>query len=514
MWPHHSRTALLAAVLALAPACQEQGAAPRLQLITSACEGPRPLEGVTHLRLRVTGEGLDTPIERITPVDIRPEDIPVIPPGARRVLEVRGYTGEPSSAGSVVSVGRSVPFEMPEQGAPSAPVRVTLRRINTFVGVESSLVPGSCLDLTEPRAGHTATLLPDGRVVLAGGVRVSSEGQTETLSSVEILDPQAGTLTHLPDPGLGGAVRRAFHTASLMLDGRVALVGGESQLLGELAIPLRTAVVFDPATERVQQFDLAVARSRHAAATDITGRILVVGGVGADGLVVSNPEGVEPAAGRSFTVPTPVPRLGAAVVTLPDNQRIAVIGGSDGNELSREVLTFSFSGGTYSLSNPLVLLRQARRDAAATPFAEGQKLLVTGGYSLPGNPEDNPRPVSASELIDFQAPTPTLSAGPSIVARGDLCAVSLPGGRVLTAGGRRVASEAGFESSGVVELITPTENLTGGVLGMVPVAPGRHLHTCTTLPDGSVLVAGGLASSGQTSRLASGLYLFMPVPRD
>src|SRR5687767_13514982 len=107
MWPRLFRHVPLAAVLALAPACREQGAAPQVKLITTTCEGPRPLEGVTHLRLRVTGEGLSPPIERITPVDLRPEDVPAIPPGNNRVLEVRAHRGEPSSAGTVVSVGRS-----------------------------------------------------------------------------------------------------------------------------------------------------------------------------------------------------------------------------------------------------------------------------------------------------------------------------------------------------------------------------------------------------------------------
>jgi hypothetical protein len=513
MWRHYSRPALLTAVLALAPACQDPGYFPQLQLVTSTCEGLGPLEGVTHFRLRVTGEGLDTPIERITPVIIRPEDVPVIPPGPRRLFEVRAYSGEPSSAGSVISVGRSFPFDMPDTGAPTEPIRVTLRRVNTFIPVESSQVPGSCLDLTEPRAGHTATLLEDGRVVIAGGFRVSDEGQTETVSSIEILDPQARTLTFVGDPG-PGAARRAFHTASRMLDGRVALIGGESQPLDGPTTTLRTGAVFDPLTQRTQQFDLTAARSHHAAAIDLAGRILVVGGLGADGAVVSTAEGVEPAAGRSFAVPTPVPRVGASVVTLADNQRIAVIGGSDGVNLPREVLTFSFTGSTFALTNTTVMLRQARRDAAVAAFDDGQKLLVMGGYASPGTPDDSARPVAASELLGLKEGSPFVAVGPSVVARGDLCAASLPGGRVFTAGGRRSASEAGFASSGVVELITPTENVTGGVLGMKALEPSRYLHTCTPLPDGSVLIAGGLDASGGRSRMVAGTYIFMPVPRD
>ncbi len=257
MWLRFLRHAPLAALLAFAPACGDSGSSPQVQFITSACEGTSPLQEVTHLRLRVTGEGMD-PIVRVTPVGLRPEDIPVIPAGERRVLEIRGYTGEPTSAGRAVSVGRSLPFDMPEKGAPAEPVRVILRRIGLFVPVERAQQPGSCLDLAEPRAGHTATLLPDGRVLLAGGFNVGGDGSFETLSSVEVLDPMARTLSSMPDPGPGAAMR-AWHTAALMLDGRVALIGGEVQTpLG--ASPLRSVAVLDVATGSVQQFELAMAR--------------------------------------------------------------------------------------------------------------------------------------------------------------------------------------------------------------------------------------------------------------
>ena len=276
---------------------------------------------------------------------------------------------------------------------------------------------------------------------------------------------------------------------------------------------MNTGAVFDPATERVQQFDLSTPRTRHAAAIDLSGRILVVGGVGADGAVVSSPEGVEPAAGKTFAVPTPVPRMGASLVTLADQQRIAVIGGSDGVNLTRDVLTFAFSGNTFSLTNASVVLRQPRRDAAVAAYDDGQKLLVVGGYSSVGTPDFSSRPVAASEIIGLREGAPFVAVGPSIVARGDLCAVALQGGRMFTSGGRRIG-ENGLESSGVTELITPTEHVTGGVLGMAPVAPGRYLHTCTPLADGSVLVAGGADAGERGLRLVTGMYLFMPVPRD
>lgn len=510
MWPRFLRSALLAAVLALAPACEELGSAPQVQLVTTACLGTPPLEGVTHLRLRVTGEGLDTPIERVTPVELRPGDIPVVPPGPKRVLEIRGHMGEPTSAGRAVSVGRSLPFDMPEQGAPLAPVRVILRRIEAFIPLESAQQRGSCLELTEPRAGHTASLLPDGRVLVAGGFKVGEGGAFETLSSIEILDPMTGTLTYLPNPG-DGAARRAFHTASVMIDERVALLGGEVHSLG-VATPLRTGAVFDPLTGSTFQFNLAAARSRHAAAIDLSGRILIVGGVGEGGAVVSAPEGVEASARRSFGVPTAVPREGASVVAFMNGQRIAVIGGAEEGALAKDVLVFGFNGTTFSLMGPTVPLRHARRDAAVAPYDVG-RLLVLGGYAE-ATVVDSTRTVSSSEVLSLETDTPGVSTGPSIVDRGDLCAAALSRGRVFTAGGRRLGQAGLLASSGSVEVITPSTNVTGGVLGMSPLQPARYLHTCTSLPDGSVLVAGGLDTTGDTPQLALGTYVFMPVPRD
>jgi hypothetical protein len=383
--------------------------------------------------------------------------------------------------------------------------------VETFVPVEDAQQPSTCLELAEPRAGHTATLLVDGRVLLAGGFRLSATGAVETLGSVEILDPMARTHTLVPDLS-GDAMRRAFHTASLMLDGRVALIGGEVQSPTGATV-LSSIAVLNLTTRDIQRFALAEPRSRHSAAVDLSGRVLVVGGVGQGGAVVANPEGVEPAAGKSFLVPTPVPRTGVSVAALPDGQRIVVAGGSSGSTLPREVLTFTFNGTTFAPTGPGLLLRQGRSSAALAPYGgEGTRLLLLGGYSSAGVSDGSSRPIAVSELIELSADRSGVSVGPSSVARGELCAVPLPDGRVLAVGGQR-PGDGTLVSTGLVELITPTANVTGGVLGMEPAGP-RYLHTCTLLPDGSVLVTGGLDTSGDTSRMSLGALVFMPIPLD
>src|SRR6476469_3667883 len=72
--------------------------------------------------------------------------------------------------------------------------------------------------MTAPRAEHSATLLPDGRVLIAGG----ESSNPSILASVEIYDPDAGTFR-----AAGSMITaRRMHTATLLPDDRILIVGG------------------------------------------------------------------------------------------------------------------------------------------------------------------------------------------------------------------------------------------------------------------------------------------------
>jgi hypothetical protein len=71
------------------------------------------------------------------------------------------------------------------------------------------------------RLGQAASLLPDGRVLVAGGKR-DGIGPTDIFSSAEIYDPATGAWTATLDMRVG----RSAHTATALADGRVLIVGG------------------------------------------------------------------------------------------------------------------------------------------------------------------------------------------------------------------------------------------------------------------------------------------------
>jgi hypothetical protein len=129
--------------------------------------------------------------------------------------------------------------------------------------------------MTRPRGGHTATLLPDGRVLVTGG---SSGGVDEPFASAELYDPQTGKFT----PTGSMATPRQGHTATVLTDGRVLVAGGSNIVWsasegGRTA--LATAELYDPQTGKFTAAgSMTRARSDHTATLLQDGRLLITGG--------------------------------------------------------------------------------------------------------------------------------------------------------------------------------------------------------------------------------------------
>ena len=129
------------------------------------------------------------------------------------------------------------------------------------------------------RAEHTATLLPDGRVLIAGGVADSRE--EERLASAELYDPATGTWQATGSM----SIPRSWHTATLLLDGRVLVAGGTC--LGRFAVgcaakdpsgAMAAAEIYDPRTGTwTPAGDMTTPRSQHTATLLPDGMVLVAG---------------------------------------------------------------------------------------------------------------------------------------------------------------------------------------------------------------------------------------------
>jgi N-acetylneuraminic acid mutarotase len=181
------------------------------------------------------------------------------------------------------------------------------------------------------RSRHTATLLPDGRVLVAGGfdIQGAMDANVESMGrgTPEVFDPSSGRWSRTGSM----AFPRAGHTATLLTDGRLLVAGGDAVTDGG-----PTAELYDPATGRwTATGSMADPRRDHAATLLPDGRVLVTGGFAGSGYTVDQPcagphepcsaEVYDPATGRwTATGSMHADRVGHTATLLPDGTVLVV----------------------------------------------------------------------------------------------------------------------------------------------------------------------------------------------
>jgi hypothetical protein len=130
--------------------------------------------------------------------------------------------------------------------------------------------------LLTARFRHTATLLPNGKVLVAGG----RDSGFNALASAELYDPASGAWT-----ATGSLVTaRDYHTATLLPNGKVLVAGGQDSGFNALA----SAELYDPASGTwAETGSLVTARVSHRATLLPNGKVFVAGGVGNIGPLAS-----------------------------------------------------------------------------------------------------------------------------------------------------------------------------------------------------------------------------------
>ena len=131
-------------------------------------------------------------------------------------------------------------------------------------------------NMTAARSSHTATLLSNGKVLIAGGSAILPE--RPIWASAELYDPSLGTFS----PAGNMTVSRSGHTATLLPDGKVLIAGGRvafgAGAWGETA--QSTAELYDPSSGKFTPTgSMRTPRESHTATLLNNGKVLIAGGV-------------------------------------------------------------------------------------------------------------------------------------------------------------------------------------------------------------------------------------------
>jgi hypothetical protein len=322
--------------------------------------------------------------------------------------------------------------------------------------------------MLEPRSGQCATLLPDGKVLIAGGMRRNQD----FYKSAELYDPATGKFQPTGDM----AERRVGHAAVLLRSGKVLVAGGWTGQGGT-----DSAELYDPATGRFTTIAKMTARRGRPGATLLAnGDVLITGGVDHDG------PGGRLASAEVFRAATLTfqqtgemhyARVGQTA-TLLKNGRVLIAGGK-GDSLTASAELYDPRTGSFTETGSLITARYKHTSGL---LPDGRVLIAGGSdeHDWSGN-------LSSAEIYDPATGRFTQTSAMND-ARFKLpeAAVQLRDGKLLVAGG---STEA--------EIFDPA---TGKFL----VVPGQmddkwHYITETRLRDGSVLLAGGYPENDHTT---------------
>jgi len=326
--------------------------------------------------------------------------------------------------------------------------------------------PGFTLSgsLHDARVVHTATLLNDGRVLVAGGGQGPDtiDGYYD-VPGAELFDPVSGSFTP------AGTFARQSHTSTLLRSGKVLLAGGE-----ELSNTTAKSELYDPITGQFQPTgSLVVARESHTATLLQDGRVLIVGGTRFQyqrWVPLSDAEIYDPVTGTfSLTGSLNDARSYHSATLLP-NGKVLITGGFGGQDSLASAELYDPASGVFTRTGSMNVKRSG---PVSTLLLDGH-VLVTGYEPTP-------------ELYD-PATGSFEATGSMLVPRGGHTANLLKDGKVLIAGGYDNVARITVIQSEIYDPVKRT--FTSGPNLNFP----RLLHTATSLSDGSVAIIGGADS--------------------
>jgi hypothetical protein len=338
--------------------------------------------------------------------------------------------------------------------------------------------------MIEARGGHSATLLQDGRVLVAGGAGgYTADLRAELLSSAELYDPVTGIWT----PAAPMNTARGWHSATRLLDGRVLVAGGiGTSYPGSRFADIASAELYDPATDHWEPTGSMTWPRDGDALLLPDGQVLVVGACLDDGTVLAVSERYDPASGAwadagalpAAQYATPMVLLGPAGPVLMAGGIVSRCTTWERAGVTSRALLYDLAARTWRETAPLP---SSVADNTLTLLPSGEALLTSGGRGQTQNP-------GGPALLFDPAQEAWRPAGVMTWTHHLSEALPLPSGRVLVAAGNWVDDESDYRAPG-------GEVYDAGLDRWLPtpVMPHYVLGWCAavTLPSGEVLLTGG-----------------------
>ena len=352
--------------------------------------------------------------------------------------------------------------------------------------------------LAHARSGHTATLLQNGMVLIAGGRQLTNFGAT--IASAELYNPSTGTFT-----ATGSMIDTRYdHTATLLPNGMVLITGGYYFCGRTCGNVLSEAELYNPSTGTFTATgSMQYTRRLHTATLLNDGKVLVAGGCSGANGAESHAELYDPSKG-TFTATgnmnSPRCELGAAML---GDGRVLISGGTTNTTTLSSAEIYDPSTGTFSATGSMTT---PRTYPTATVLQYGM-VLITGGYGS--------NSLSSAEIYDPSTATFAATGSMSTGRYADR-ATLLNNGTVLIAGGESkygtyLSSAEVYDSGVVMGFVNPKFVIVG--VTYAPPGPSSNVtYTNSTFVGNTTTTTGSFSNDNNlTISVTNGIGAWMPM---